>query len=259
MKVTILGCGSSAGVPLIGCECEICRSDNPKNHRTRSSILVEHQDTTLLVDSSPDLRQQALVNRIVHIDALLYTHAHADHTHGIDELRSFNFHRNSPLDCYGDQATFDELQQRFDYAFKTPVPEYGWFRPALNPHVIKAGDVFTVGDIEVQSFPQRHGKVDTLGFRFGDIAYSTDVNVLGDEAFAALEGVKIWIVDCLRYEKVPTHAHLDLTLGWIERVKPQRAILTHMNHEMEYETLKRTLPQGVIPAYDNMVVDNIIK
>ncbi len=279
MKITILGCGSSSAVPLIGCNCAVCSSDNPKNRRLRVSVLIETGKKgkegggkILLIDSSPDLRQQCLDNGITSVDAILYTHAHADHTHGIDDIRSLNYHKNAPLPCYADKTTLNALQTRFSYAFKEPVPEFGWFRPCLIPNEITAYEPFKIAadtdnvdtesdaennaddaeDIEIIPFTQIHGKMLSMGFRIGDFAYSTDANALPEESFAALKGVKLWVVDCLRYEEAPTHAHLELTLQWIERVQPQRAILTHLSHDFDYETLKRALPANVEPGFDGM-------
>ena len=255
MKVTLLGSGSSGGVPFIGCECPVCTSSDPKNTRGRVSILVEQGENRILVDTSPDLRQQALQNGFTSVDAILYTHAHADHTHGIDEVRSFNYHKNGIIPVYGDKAALDEIQKRFDYAFLPPMLDYGWFRACLTAHEIMPYKPFEVAGIEVKPFAQKHGKVNSMGFRFGDIAYSTDVKHLSEEAFEVLEGVKTWIVDCLCIEPKPTHAHLDLALEWIARVKPERAILTHMSHDFEYNALKAKLPDGVVPGYDGMVLE----
>lgn len=255
VSVTILGCGASGGVPLIGCDCAVCRSDNPKNNRTRSSILVESGSTRVLIDSSPDLRQQALREGISTVDAILYTHDHADHIHGIDDARSFNFHRKGSLPVYGTKETIDTVVKRFDYAFGGPAgPDNIWFKPSLKPEIIQEYGEFTVGNIQFQSFLQHHGKVSSVGYRFGKIAYSPDVNNFPDESLQLLEKLDVWLVDCLRYREAPTHAHLEKTLGWIERLKPKMSILTHMAHEFEYETLRRELPANVVPAYDGMKV-----
>jgi len=253
MKVTILGCGGSSGVPLIGCDCPVCKSEDPKNKRLRASILVKEKNTAVLVDSSPDLRQQALTNNITKVDAVLFTHAHADHTSGIDDLRAFSYLNNKPIPVYSDRKTLEELKTRFEYAFIPEVPKT-WYRPCLIPHEIEAGKKFTIGDMTIEPFIQGHGKITTLGFRFGDFAYSTDTDYLSPEALENLRGVKAWVVDCLRYEKAPTHSHLEQTLQWIAAVGPKTGILTHMGHEMEYQALKQRLPNGVEPAYDGMVI-----
>ena len=254
MRVTMLGSGGSAGVPHIGCSCPVCISTNPKNKRLRVSVLIEDEDFSLLVDTGPDLRQQALTHDIRRVDAVFYTHAHADHSHGIDDLRGFNFLKDGPLGAYADAFTMSELQNRFDYAFKPPIPEYGWFRACLTPRIIEPGPV-QIGPWKTTVFQQRHGRIFSLGLRIGNFAYSTDVNHLSEENFADLQGIDTWIVDCLRHEPAPTHAHLELALEWIARVKPRRAILTHMSHELEYEALRRTLPPGVEPGYDGLIVN----
>ena len=253
MRVTILGCGPSGGVPLVGCDCAVCRSDNPKNRRTRPSIAVERGETRLLIDAATDLRQQMLASGLMRFDAVFLTHAHADHTNGTDDLRSVNFQLDRPLDVYGDAVTLDSVRQRFAYAFTRNQPERGWYKPDLIARVIR-GPV-RVGDIEVVPFAQGHGPLTTLGFRFGDVAYSTDADALSDAAFAALDGVGLWIVDCLRPGPNPMHSHLERTLEWIERAGPRRAVLTHMNHEFDYDELAAALPDGVEPAYDGMIID----
>ncbi len=256
MKVTILGCGGSGGVPLIGCSCAICASPDPKNKRTRVSIAVEEQGTRVLVDASPDLRQQFLANRIVTVDAAIITHAHADHCHGIDDLRSVNYHRNAPLDVWADPDTLRQVLQRFAYAFDPPRTNQGiWYAPSLVPRTI-AGP-FRVGALEIVPFVQGHGgdRDPTLGLRFGQLAYSTDVKELSEEAFAALDGVEVWIVDCLQERPSPAHSHLEQTLAWVARLRPRRALLTHMNHTVDYASWAGRLPPGVEPAYDGMIIE----
>ncbi len=255
MKVTILGCGASSGVPLIGCECAVCRSSNPKNKRTRVSILIEHKNTTILVDTSPDMREQCLRHSIKKVNAIIYTHAHADHIHGIDDTRGFNYQNNAPLDVYGDVTTLKQIQERFSYCFLPPKPaQTGWYRPCLTPIPIEPPAAFTIGDIEILPFWQTHGQSKTIGLRFGNFAYSTDANGFPEASWEILKGIDIWIVDCLRYDPAPTHSHLSMTLEWITRAKPKSAYLTHMNHELDYDVLVRTLPENVFPAYDGLEI-----
>ena len=249
MRVTILGCGTSGGVPRAGGHWGACDPTEPRNRRRRVSILVENGGTALLVDTSPDLRMQCLDHNIRRLDAVLYTHDHADHTHGIDELRTFAMTERRRVPVYGDAKTLATLRQRFDYVFDS-VTGY----PAICEQIEIDGS-FTVGEIKVVPFQQQHGPVTSLGYRFGPIAYSTDLNGLDENAFEVLSGVETWIVDALRYDPHPTHAHLDLTLDWIRRVKPKRAILTHMTWDMDYRTLLARVPPGVEPAYDGLVVD----
>lgn len=258
MKVTILGCGSSAGVPVVGCECEVCRSPNPKNKRTRVSVLIENGDSKLLIDTSPDLRQQALRQNLSAVDAIIITHAHADHLHGIDETRTFNYHKNQPIKLYAASETLESVQQRFSYVFKQHIPEFGWYRPCLEAHEIPVNpehEIEVAPEICVRTFMQYHGKMPTLGIRVGSFAYSTDVNNFPEESYQALENLDLWVVDCLRHEPAPTHAHLELTLSWIERFKPKRAILTHMSHHLEYDSLRAMLPPNVEPAYDGLEIE----
>ena len=252
MKVTVLGCGSSGGVPLIGGDWGICDPTNPRNRRTRVSILVEQHETTLMVDTSPDMRQQALACGLMKLDAILYTHDHADHCHGIDDVRSINWLMQKSVDIYADKNTLAGLTKRFDYIFGGSGLGH-YYRPAMAAHEITGA--FTIGDIPVVPFEQDHGHTKSLGFRFGDFAYSTDVHSLSDTGFDVLKGTTTWLVDCVRVEPHPTHSHLEQTLSWIERVKPERAYLTHMNQMMDYETLRRILPAGVEPAYDGLVIE----
>lgn len=226
-----------------------CDPKNPKNRRRRVSIMVEEGDSRLIVDTSPDLREQLLDAQIDDLNGVLYTHDHADHTHGIDDLRGI-FHSNGgvPLPVFTNKMTLDVLKRRFDYIFKS---KQGY--PAIcTENEIEAGQRFNVGKIEVLAFDQIHGPMKSLGFRFGKLAYSTDISDMTEEGFKALEGVDTWIVDALRYDPHPTHTHLDKTLGWIERVKPKRAYLTHMTWDMDYETLMANLPKGVEPAFDGL-------
>lgn len=255
LTITVLGCGASGGVPLIGCECHVCTSPNPRNRRTRASVLVEQGDTSLLIDTGPDLRQQALREGMRTVDAILYTHDHADHTHGIDDARSFNFHRKGSMPVYGTRETLDGVMQRFDYAFGAPAgPDGVWFKPSLEPQVIDDYHHFSIGSMQIQSFLQYHGKGRSTGYRIGNFAYSPDVSNFPDESLQVLESLDVWLVDCLRYTEAPTHAHLEKTLAWIDRLKPRLSILTHMAHELDYEVLSDTLPENVIAAYDGMVI-----
>ncbi len=257
MKVTILGCGSSSGVPLIGCGCVVCTSNNPKNIRGRVCVLVEDEGIKILIDTPPDLRQQSLRHNITKIDAILYTHAHADHCHGIDDVRNFNFHTNGSVRAYADKETIEELKMRFSYAFLPPKQEVGWFRPSIEINEINTAPYkpFLIGHLKIIPFEQRHGKGHSLGFRIGNFAYSTDVDFLPEKSFEALDGVEAWVVDCLRYKPAPTHAHLEKTLEWVARIKPQRAVLTHMGHEFDYDKLAGELPRGIEPGYDGLVLE----
>lgn len=254
MRVTVLGSGGSAGVPVIGNQWGNCDPTNPKNRRTRPSVLVEQDGVAVLVDTSPDLRQQLLAADVQRLDAVVWSHQHADHAHGIDELREICRLMQKPLDVYAMADHMEELKRRFGYCFE-PLPEGApVYRPVLTPHGVDGP--FSVKGMTIIPFVQDHGYTLTLGYRFGDFAYSTDVVRLDEAAFAALAGVKVWVVDCVREEPPhPVHSHLAQTLNWIARVKPERAYLTHMNNTMDYETVRRKLPPGVEPAYDGLVIE----
>jgi phosphoribosyl 1,2-cyclic phosphate phosphodiesterase len=240
-------------VPLIGNDWGACNPDNPRNRRLRVSILVEKGQTRLLVDTSPDLRQQLLAADVARLEAVLFTHAHADHVNGIDDLRAVNRRIRAPLDIYGSAETIQDLRRRFDYVFEGVRPGHGYYKPVLVPH--EATGPFTVGEIDVVPFEQDHGFSATTGFRFGPVGYSTDVVRLSETALALLEGMELWIVDCLRYEPHETHSNLETALGWIDRVKPRRTVLTHMNYTVDYDDLAARLPAGVVPAHDGMVLE----
>ncbi len=256
MKVTILGCGGSGGVPLAngtpGGDWGACNPDNPRNRRRRVSVLVEEGDYAALIDTSPDLRPQILDNGITRIDAVLYTHAHGDHCHGIDELRNIRYRQGVPIPAYMDAETHDLLTRRFAYALASSANPKSIYRPLLEDHIVNGP--FELGPWRVIPFVQNHGPEESLGFRIGDFAYSTDVKDLDEHAFSLLEGVKLWVVDCLRDEPHPTHSHTEQSLQWIKRVKPDHAVLTHLNHQIDYDDLKARCPHGVEPGYDGLVL-----
>jgi phosphoribosyl 1,2-cyclic phosphate phosphodiesterase len=263
-EVRILGCGSSGGVPRLGEGAPYwgaCDPANPKNRRSRCSVLVTergtHGETRLLVDTSPDLREQLLAANIGRLDAVLITHDHADQLHGMDDLRVITLNMKHRLDLWSDRRGLEGVMKKFGYCFETPPGSD--YPPILNAHEI--AEPFAPfeltgpgGVVPVLAFGQSHGRIRSLGYRFGPLAYSPDVDGLDDEAFAALEGVECWIVDALRYTPHPSHAHLARTLEWIARVRPKRAILTNMHVDMDYDVLTRELPRGVEPAYDGMIV-----
>jgi phosphoribosyl 1,2-cyclic phosphate phosphodiesterase len=204
----------------------------------------------VLVDTSPDLREQLLAAQVTDLDGVVWTHEHADQAHGIDDLRSLALDRRRRIDGYASARTVGVLQQRFSYIFERPPGSF--YPPILNGHVIDGA--FRVGAVHILPFEQEHGEMTSLGLRFGPIGYSSDVVGLSQAAFEALRGVDTWIVDALRHEPHPSHAHVAMTLGWIAELRPRRAILTNLHHTLDYATLKRELPAGVEPAYDGMVV-----
>ncbi len=258
MRVTLLGSGSSTGVPAIGPDgWGACDPQNPKNRRTRASLLVEQAETTLLVDTPPDLRQQLLRAQKHHIDAVLYTHTHADHVHGIDDLRSVNFHLGRALDAYASPKHCAELEQRFGYIFtgskniKNTKNTDGW-RPELTLHEISGQ--FDIGPINIVPFNQTHGSGLSTGYRFNSVAYSTDVNVLSDDMAEKLAGLDVWFVDCLREQPHATHAHLDLVLEWVAKLRPKRTILCHLSTQMDFAKISAIIPDGVEVGYDGLSI-----
>jgi phosphoribosyl 1,2-cyclic phosphate phosphodiesterase len=260
MKVTILGCGASAGVPLIGGpdgagDWGLCDPAEPKNRRSRSSIVVENKaGQRLLVDASPDLRNQVLDCRITGIDSVLFTHAHADHISGIDDIRILNRIANRPLDAFATQRTLDEVSRRFGYAFNPWKPP-SFYRPVLIGQAVEPGSTIVTAGMDVRVFNQNHGKIDTLGLRIGAFGYSTDVVSLDDAAFETLAGVDTWVVGCfLREEPHWTHAHLPLVKEWVARLRPRRTVLTHMGTTMDWVWLAANLPPGIEAGFDGMVL-----
>lgn len=253
MKVTILGCGGSGGVPVIGGIWGKCNPHNPKNRRRRVSILVQEGETNILVDFGPDLREQLGSVHVTKLDAVLATHVHADHSHGIDDLRRlFWINNDTPVPLYLRAHDLATLEARFPYAF---LPfSYGVApKPPLERNIITGPMQF--GSITVTPFEQNHGAITSLGFRFNDFAYSTDVKMLSEENFATLDGVKAWVVDCVREEPGhKAHSHLAQTLDWIARVKPDRAWLTHMDIHLDYDETLAKCPPGVEPAYDGLEI-----
>jgi phosphoribosyl 1,2-cyclic phosphate phosphodiesterase len=249
-QVTILGCGASGGVPRIGNDWGTCDPAESRNRRLRSSIVVEQGSTRVLVDTTPDLRQQLLAADISEFNAVLYTHAHADHSHGIDDMRTLLRINHHAYPVYASAATYKMLKRNFAYAFATEDKLYEPFY--LDTEI---DGPFQVADMEIRPYEQDHGHMPSTGFRIGGVAYSTDLINLPEQAMATLQGVDTLIVQALRPAAHPTHANLDKALEWIGQIKPRRAILTHMNHQMDYRTLCNELPEGVEPAYDGMVIE----
>ena len=260
LDYVILGCGSSGGVPRADGDWGVCDPSNPKNARTRCSMLVRRrsvagpaEETTILIDTAPDLRLQTAAAGVRRLDAVLFTHDHADQCGGIDDLRVFFLRHRRRTPCYMDAHTTRTLTRRFAYVFEgeggypaicdvAAVPEHGIRWSIEGPS----------GAIPVTTFEQDHGDIKSVGYRIGDVAYSSDVVGLPEASFEALAGVKVWIVDALRYRPHPTHATVEQALAWIARVKPERAILTNLHVDLDYDRLRRELPDGVEPAYDGL-------
>jgi phosphoribosyl 1,2-cyclic phosphate phosphodiesterase len=253
VRVTILGCGTSGGVPRPGGkdgkgEWGAANPDDPRNRRRRCSIVVQDKGKTLLVDTSPDVRSQLLDACVERIDAVLWTHDHADQLHGIDDLRPYML-RQGQIESWSDHRTFGVLQRRFGYCFE----QDGFYSPIYRHGLIDGP--FRAAGIAVIPFVQDHGSIPSLGFRFGRFAYANDVVALPDEAFAAMTGVEVLVIDAMRYRPHPTHAHLDLTLQWIARIGPKRAFLTNLHVDMDYDELDRRTPEHVRPCTDGLVID----
>jgi phosphoribosyl 1,2-cyclic phosphate phosphodiesterase len=260
MRVVILGTGGSAGVPLIGGadgrgDWGFCDPAEPRNRRTRASIVLESETgRRLLVDTSPDMRAQLLSCAIPSADAILFTHAHADHITGLDDVRILNRIVDRPLEAFGTVKTLEELRRRFGYAFQAWTGP-GFFRPALVERPVEPGSTYVLAEFPVQLFDQDHGFTRSLGLRVGGFAYSTDVIGLDDSAFAVLAGVDTWVVDCFQREPHNTHANLDIAIDWAQRVGARRTLLTHMGPDMDWAWLRANLPDGIEPAHDGQTLD----
>ncbi len=252
MKVRILGCGTSSGVPRVGNDWGACDPAEPKNRRRRVSILVEHEETRILVDTGPDLREQLLDANVAEVTATIWTHDHADHCHGIDDLRQLFHAQGTPVDGYAREDTLATLLNRFRYAFEGK----GGYPPVARAHLL--ADEHEIGSIRVRAVDQPHGDVTAAGLRFDaggqSIVYATDFHHLTDQMLKLYRGTDLWIVDALRRRPHPSHGHLSQVLEWIERVKPGRSILTHMDQSMDYRELVAELPPSVEPGYDGQEV-----
>jgi len=262
LRLTILGCGSSGGVPRVGQGWGACDPANPKNRRRRCSLLVERFGpagaTAVLIDASPDLREQLLDAEVKRLDGVLLSHPHADHTHGIDDLRPLCLVMRRRLDVHMNELTSLIVRRAFAYIFETP--EGSSYPPIANELRLRAGKLCRIagpgGAIEAMPFDLDHGEISALGFRFGALAYTPDVKQIPEASLPFLEGLDLWIIDALRYRPHPSHFSLDDALHWIERMRPRRAILTNLHTDLDYETLRTSLPAHVTPAYDGMRVED---
>jgi len=253
MKLRVLGCGTSSGVPRIGNDWGACDPADPRNRRSRASIVVESASTRLLVDTSPDMRQQLLDADIHHLDAVLWTHDHADHCHGIDDLRQIFHHRGSPVPGYGFAETMAQLRRRFAYVFEGR----DGYPASVEPYVVNGA--LDIGDIRVRSVAQPHGSIFSAGIRFDhrnrSIGYSTDFHEFTSDMLNLFAGLDLWVVDALRDRPHPTHPHLAMTLDAIAECRPGRAVLTHMDQSLDYAGLCARLPAGVEPGFDGQEID----
>ena len=258
LTLTILGCGSSAGVPRPALGWGACDPNNPKNRRRRCSLLVEqageHGTTRIVIDTSPDLREQLIDANVDHIDAVFLTHEHADQTHGMDDLRSVVLHMRKRIPTYFNQSTAKDIMARFSYCFISP--EGSDYPPILTRHSIEAGQSQEIlgkgGAVTLTAFNLQHGNIPALGYRIGNAAYTPDLHDIPPASWSALENLGLWIVDGLRYAGHPSHFSVGDALSWIERFKPKRAVITNMHSDLDYEVLRKSLPETVIPAYDGM-------
>ena len=253
MRILFLGTGTSTGVPSLCCPCDVCKSDDPRNKRLRASAMIQNDGFNVLIDTSTDLRQQCLRYNITQIDGVLYTHHHADHVHGIDELRCFNFFNKTVIPCYGNDLTLTNIQKNFSYIFNGEKPMGGGI-PKLDMITLN-DDSFALGGVRVQPVDITHGNMTILGYKVNNAAYVTDCSGLPDKAKETLSGLDVLVLNALGFEPHATHFCLSESLAAIAELKPKRAILTHINHKFDHETVDRTLPDNVELAYDGLTVD----
>lgn len=250
VEFTILGCGSSAGTPAIGCDCPTCTSTDPRNTRTRCSAYVRVGEAGFLIDTGPDLRQQALREGVTQVDAVLYTHPHADHLNGIDDLRAFCYIKQGPVTLFGNDFTINNIRTRFDYALAAPSQQ--WDKPVLQTELIDGPFQFL--DVPIQPIPLEHGKWPCLGYRIGNVAWLTDLSHIPDESLELLQGLEVLFLDCLRQKPYVSHLGVDQSLEWAARIGAKRTILIHMTHGLEFHALSEQCPPGIEVGYDGLTV-----
>ncbi|MEM0898488.1 MAG: MBL fold metallo-hydrolase [Pseudomonadota bacterium] len=261
LQLTVLGCGSSPGVPRLNGDWGNCDPNNPKNRRMRASLLVERITkqgrTTVVIDTGPDFRAQMLLAGVTQLDGVVYTHGHADHIHGIDDLRTFVFTSGHLMPVYADDTTFNRLREGFGYCFETP--EGSSYPPTLKPHRIAHEKAFSIegqgGHLTFQPLYQRHGSIHSLGFRIGDVAYCPDVSAIPDDTTAQMQNLDVLIIDALQYREHVSHFSIAQAINFIDQLKPKRAYLTHMHIPLDYETVQKETPDHVQPCYDGLVIE----
>lgn len=256
MKLTFLGTGTSFGIPQLGCQCAVCRSPDPRDKRTRVGAVVESsRGTRVLIDTPPELRLQLLAANIDRVDAVLYTHDHADHIHGIDDIRAMTIRRAGPLPVYGPEATLNELARRFRYIFDDSIrPQPGTSKPEAVAHPVEPGKLFTVADLDIVPVLVPHGKIGVFAYRIGPLAYVTDAKSLPDEAVRLLRGAKVLVINGLFRTEHPTHLSIPEALRAAEDIGAERTYLTHLTHDNFHANLEAELPRGVTPAFDGLTV-----
>ncbi|HKQ46609.1 MAG TPA: MBL fold metallo-hydrolase [Phycisphaerae bacterium] len=250
--ITVLGSGTSHGVPMIACDCAVCTSADPRDRRTRPSILIQYDATTLLVDTSPELRLQCLANNVRRVDAVLYTHHHIDHLAGLDDLRRFNWLQEAAIPCYGQPATLERLRTMFAYVFEDDA-EYPSAKPRLELREIDGP--LDIGGQTITPIPLLHGRMPVLGFRVGSFAYCTDVSEIPQESWGLLSGLDVLILDALRKRPHPTHFNLEQAVDHARRILARQTYFTHIAHELPHEETNRELPKGMALSYDGLVID----
>jgi phosphoribosyl 1,2-cyclic phosphate phosphodiesterase len=251
LKITVLGSGTSSGLPIIGCPCAVCQSDNPKNKRLRSSCLFEVDGKNIIIDTGTDFRQQALIHNIPYVDAVLYTHDHADHVHGIDDLRPYNVWQKGPIPAFGHPSVIDRLVKKFKYIF-APMEDYPSMVPQLTPMPVEGK--FEAAGIPVQMIPCRHGTQMTYNYRIGNAAWLTDTNGIPPESMELLKGLEVLFVDGLRLKPHPTHFHLEETLKAAQAVGAKKTYLIHLTHDYDHDLFNKSLPANVELAYDGLTI-----
>lgn len=256
MKLTFLGTGTSFGIPQVGCTCPVCNSTDPRDRRTRSGAVVETAGSTILIDTPPELRLQLVAARIANVDAVLYTHEHADHTNGIDDLRIFSARQRRALPVYGPPETLDRLQSTFRYIFDSEMRPYeGTSKPQLELHRIDPGKTVQVAGVDVLPLAFAHGHLRVYGYRFGDLAYLTDVKAVGPEEMERLRGVRVLVLNALWWRAHPTHMSIAEAITTAQAIGAETTYLTHLTHETGHAELAASLPGGILPAYDGLVAD----
>jgi phosphoribosyl 1,2-cyclic phosphate phosphodiesterase len=250
LRLTFLGTGTSTGVPAVGCRCDVCTSEDPRDKRLRASVLVEYNGRAIVVDTGTDFRQQALRIGLDRLDAVLFTHAHADHIFGLDDIRPFNFRTGRPVPCFADERTWKDLRRVYEYIFRPT--SYGGV-PQIDVNVVDGS--FDLFGRRVDPYYVIHGRLPVLAYRFGAAAYVTDCNEIPDETVDGLKGLDVLVIDGLRFADHPTHMTIAKALEYVERIAPARAYLTHMNHEIGHAAVNGSLPSGVELAYDGLVLE----